>query len=171
MSSSETLSTIGIEAPSDFPRTPYEAIYSRVLNLQERAIFGFFVTGFSALDSLSYGLYVAGAVARSKDFPITVSALRRVSPESTQRRFAAIYPNGLPSSFAFVIDSKPYKAWKRGRARPLVQKLKVVAPSSPIHCHIGAVPANSALPTSWLLSHFRASKQIGQTMNRPPAFS
>jgi len=51
----------------------------------------------------------------------------------------------------------------------VVQKLKVVALSSPIHCHIGTVPPSSALPTSWPVSSFFSVKQIGQTRNVPPA--
>jgi hypothetical protein len=38
-----------------------------------------------------------------------------------------------------------------------------MAPSSPIHCHMGTVPPSSALSISWPLSSFLASKQMGQT--------
>jgi hypothetical protein len=36
MSGAQMLSTIGVSAPSDFPRTPYEAIYRRVLANRQR---------------------------------------------------------------------------------------------------------------------------------------
>lgn len=43
------------------------------------------------------------------------------------------------------------------------QYLKVVAASSPIHCHIGTVPCTSAPAMSRASSSCFALKQIGQT--------
>lgn len=60
--------------------------------IQEKDLFGFFVTGLSTLESLFYGLYAIASIIKPLYFPITTEKdLRSITHEKTTNKFKKHY--------------------------------------------------------------------------------
>jgi hypothetical protein len=58
--------------------------------IQEKALFAFFVTGYAAIESFSYALFAVGALLDQRTFPMsTPEQLKAVTPRRTLDKFAA----------------------------------------------------------------------------------
>jgi hypothetical protein len=86
-------------------------------HLQERALFGFFVTGLSALESASYALWMAGAMDKPAEFPIgTSAALQGITPGSTRDKYKSAYPGtSVTAKLEDLMASSQWQEWKELR--------------------------------------------------------
>ena len=77
--------------------------------VQEEALFGFFVTGYAVIESFSYALFALGAMLRHWDFPMQP---RRINPTSTQKKFATHFA-GTPveAALSALVTNSAYKQW------------------------------------------------------------
>jgi hypothetical protein len=138
----QRIATLGLEVPHDFAAGPYEAIHKRLtggayvtpvdeaftssdrteqsqteLYNQERELFGFFVTGWSAIESLCYALFAIGAMIDRKRFPIlTQKDMRTIEPgKTTSKYYSAFNKTLLTESLRKTTTSQEYKDWKEIR--------------------------------------------------------
>lgn len=64
------------------------------LFIQDRELFGFFVTELSTLESFCYAAYALGSLVRSTDFPIATNVDRKnICIALTATKFKNLYPN------------------------------------------------------------------------------
>jgi len=81
--------------------------------IQERELFGFFVTGLSTIESLCYSLYAIASILDQNNFPITERELRNVYPETVCLKFYDYYNNeNITNELKKLINSQNYKEWK-----------------------------------------------------------
>jgi hypothetical protein len=83
-------------------------------HVQERELFGFFVTGLSVLESIAYSVFVLCSMVNPQAFPIqTVQDRRRVSLGETEKRLQANFPSELltPEFHSCLADSN-FQQWK-----------------------------------------------------------
>lgn len=81
---------------------------------QEKALFGFFVSGFSVIESFCYGAFMVGALIDPLTFPIkTDKALKDINPNSTATAFSKSKLSGEPISslFAALFKHVSYEEW------------------------------------------------------------
>lgn len=81
--------------------------------IQERELFGFFVTGLAAIESLCYGLFAIGSMLNPADFPLqTAEDMKKVTPNETAAQFANIFPNERVSNLLRqVTNDQCFKDW------------------------------------------------------------
>lgn len=81
--------------------------------LQDKALFGFFSCGFSALECLCYSLYVIGAMIQPEKFPLTEKKeLKKVK----LKVFADIFENEFHSkTLQDIIKTEEYQQWSKIR--------------------------------------------------------
>jgi hypothetical protein len=78
--------TKSIQTHGDAPRQP-KRYY------QERNLFGFFVTGLSAIEATCYGLFAIASMLDDVSFPIKAPKNKRaINPEKTADRFRTAFP-------------------------------------------------------------------------------
>jgi hypothetical protein len=84
---------------------------------QERDLFGFFVTGLSAIECACYGLFAVGSWLKPNQFSFTTDADKRViNPERTLERFKFSFPNeSLTHALQQITDDQEYRNWKKAR--------------------------------------------------------
>lgn len=84
---------------------------------QERELFGFFVTGLAAIESLCYGLFAIGSMLDAQNFPIsTPRDMRSISPEKTAKQFAAAFPKeGITAALQQMRSAQDFRDWKEIR--------------------------------------------------------
>jgi hypothetical protein len=83
---------------------------------QERALFGFFVSGIAALDSFSFFLHFAAAHIRPTKFPTTFEQVRQVSLKSTAKAFGHEFSNEtMAHTINNLISDARFKEWERFR--------------------------------------------------------
>jgi hypothetical protein len=84
---------------------------------QERDLFGFFVTGLSAIECTCYGLFAIGSWLHPDNFSLTTDAdKRRVNPERTLEQFEIALPNeNLTRALQQITDDQEYHNWKKAR--------------------------------------------------------
>jgi len=82
--------------------------------IQERNLFGFFVSGLSTIESLLYGLYAIASIIMAEEFPIaTVKDLKSINPEKTKNKFKAHFTNQSITDFLKrLIDDRNHKDWR-----------------------------------------------------------
>ena len=104
--------------------------------IQDQRAFAFFVGGLSALEVTCYAIYAAGSIASPPHFPILLRQdLRRISPESTNERLKAAFPDDLLAKTVHAVVTDPmFQEWKRIR-NSLIHHC---APSRIINASIGA---------------------------------
>lgn len=104
---------------------------------QDTDLFGFFVNGLSALESLYYCLFAVGSRLSPTDFPfVTDKDLRRVEPTSVVSAFGTAYrSDALTVALQRVLAMPEYAEWKEVR-NVLAHR---VVPGRTIY--IGNVPA------------------------------
>ena len=92
-------------------QTPLERYY------QERDLFGFFVAGQSAIESLCYGLYAIASILRPDQFPIrTQKDLRAIKWNRTGQLYTSCFPGeGLTTGFDGLARSQEFTAWREQR--------------------------------------------------------
>lgn len=84
---------------------------------QEKWLFGFFANGLSTLESLCYALFAVGAVVRPQDFPfVGPDDWRRVTPSSTRKQFASVFPqDSLTNALEALLSSRELDEWREVR--------------------------------------------------------
>ena len=85
--------------------------------IQERELFGFFVTGWSAIESLFYALYAIGAMLNRQRFPIIrPEDMRAINPKNTASKFnKAFKSDPLTEVLRHTTSRQEYKDWKEIR--------------------------------------------------------
>ena len=85
--------------------------------LQERALFDFYSSGFSAFECAFYGLYAIGALISSEEFPLaTPSEQQQVSPSRTKDAFThAFAGDQILTTFAALFADSEYQRWREVR--------------------------------------------------------
>lgn len=86
-------------------------------NLQERCLFGFFVSGLAALESIYYGLFAVGALLNPAHFPLsTDNEMRAVNPRSTADHYFRVFPSeGITNVLLQLEQSQEFKDWREIR--------------------------------------------------------
>lgn len=83
---------------------------------EERALYGFFVTGQSAIESLFYGLYALASVLRSDKFPIRDQDPRNIKWDHTAQRFGSSFPGeALTGALTELAGSTEFEDWRKQR--------------------------------------------------------
>jgi hypothetical protein len=84
---------------------------------QERYLFGFFVSGVSAIESLCYGLCAIAWEAEPNIFSLaSLAEKRQVTPKWTQGRFCHHFPkDAITRELTTVLDSPEYVEWAQLR--------------------------------------------------------
>jgi hypothetical protein len=81
--------------------------------VQEEALFVFFVAGLSAIESLAYALYAMGAMLQPGHFPMsTEKHFRAIEPKFMQQKFATSFA-GTPVALAItaLVGDAAYTRW------------------------------------------------------------
>jgi hypothetical protein len=84
---------------------------------QERALFGFFVSGYSVLDSFSFFMYTAAAQIDPTHFPMQKPGhLQRISCKTIPGKFAKAFPGEeIATELARLIADPKFEEWDRLR--------------------------------------------------------
>lgn len=84
---------------------------------QERDLFGFFVTGLSAIECACYGLFAVGSMLYPNEFPFTTDTDRRkVSPVSTLKKYRKVSTTeGLVQVLQRITNERQYRNWMYAR--------------------------------------------------------
>jgi hypothetical protein len=109
--------TKAINEAADSRVTTDTALAFENKHVQERELFGFFVTGFSVLESIAYSVFALCSMVNAPAFPIqTVQDKRRVSLPETEKRLQANFPGELlTSDFQSCIGDAEFQQWKNIR--------------------------------------------------------
>src|SRR3712207_3499862 len=81
--------------------------------VQERELFGFFVTGLSAIESCCYSLFALGAMLNLQAFPlIELRQLKAITPHKTTEQFSTVFPNeAITTTLAGMRRDVTYVEW------------------------------------------------------------
>jgi len=81
--------------------------------VQERELFGFFVTGVAAIDSLCYSLFAIGAMLNLKEFTLSEPRqLKAITPRKTTEQFAHVFPTEvITTTLADLLHDAQYAEW------------------------------------------------------------
>jgi hypothetical protein len=84
---------------------------------QERDLFGFFVNGLAAIESLYYAVFAIGSMLEPVNFNVdTPQDLRSINPESTNSQFKKVFPEESFNTILSRVTSSPeFRAWKEVR--------------------------------------------------------
>jgi hypothetical protein len=84
---------------------------------QERALFGFFSSGFSTMESTFYGLFAIGAFITPTAFPLTTpKEQQQVSPKRTTEAFTnAFAGDPILQAFATLFADPSFQRWREIR--------------------------------------------------------
>ena len=84
---------------------------------QEPALFGFFVSGYSVLDSFSFFMHTAAAQIKPTHFPMQKPGhLKGISCKSTPKAFAKAFPNeAMTVALKSLIADQTFKDWDNYR--------------------------------------------------------
>ena len=84
---------------------------------QERELFGFFVTGLAAIESLCYGLFAIASMLDAQNFPITKpDHMRSINPEKTTKQFAVAFPEeDITAALQQMCTAQDFRDWKEIR--------------------------------------------------------
>ena len=107
----------------------HDAVYTESVNragvappveeryVQERELFGFFVTGLAVIESIAYGLFAVGAMLDAANFPmLTPSDMRRVSPKFTADKLTLAFPSeNIAAALNQVLVSQEFIDWSNAR--------------------------------------------------------
>jgi hypothetical protein len=82
--------------------------------IQERSLFGFFVSGLAALESFAFAAYMVGAMKKGTDFPIaTLKDLKHIEIKSTQQNYAKAFPQiRLTDELGKLLTDPKFKEWE-----------------------------------------------------------
>lgn len=95
-------------------KRPEKFSKSHEIYIQERELFGFFVSGLSVIDSTCYALFAVGSMLDVQTFPIATSDdKKKITSEMTADKFGSAFKSERISSvLRQLIDSKDYQEWK-----------------------------------------------------------
>ncbi len=81
---------------------------------QEQHLFGFFVNGLSAIESICYGLFAIASMENPAAFPMTTPEQKRaVKPKSTARGLSTHFPTeGVGGVLGALIATQDYEDWQ-----------------------------------------------------------
>jgi hypothetical protein len=98
---------IFIASISRFPQTHDE------YQVQEEALFVFFVAGYAVIESFSYALFALGAMRRANDFLMcTPDQLRAITPSLTRKKYAThFFATAVEQALSALLDDPTYKEW------------------------------------------------------------
>ena len=84
---------------------------------QEKLLFGFFSSGFSALESVFFELFVLGAYVAPEAFPLdTPKDRQQVTPKRTVDRFREVFPNDpIIEAFDGVFEDAGFQGFREVR--------------------------------------------------------
>jgi hypothetical protein len=84
---------------------------------QDRELFGFFVTGLSAIESTCYGLFAIGSILDRNNFSFETEKHRRnANTASTVKQFAETFCNySVTIALQAITRQQEYKDWKKVR--------------------------------------------------------
>jgi hypothetical protein len=131
---------------------------------QERDLFAFFVTGFSALESFCFAMFFVGSFIQPNKFRTgTVDDLRKINATATAGRLISVFPDvGLGQALRDVHDCDESKEWRNLRnllvhrtapGRHIFASLKEPAGVPQQSSTWGGIPIDENLTTSrrtWL---------------------
>jgi uncharacterized Zn finger protein (UPF0148 family) len=102
---------------------------------QERAVFAFFATGLSAIDTFCYSLYAIGSMVDPQEFPIAKKKhLRNITPNNTNKKYNNRFgADTISVLLQAVIDDSTYKEWRKIRN----DLIHCSAPGRLIHLSVG----------------------------------
>jgi hypothetical protein len=75
--------------------------------IQENALFGFFVSGVSAIECLFFSIYCMASFINTKSFPVMKANELRFDPENVTTRFNISFPNDALSSCMTNFQANP----------------------------------------------------------------
>lgn len=82
----------------------------------ERMLFGFFMSGFSCIESFFFSVHALGAYYSKTDFGISNDDLQGVNPKKVTEKYEKLWPHyGLTISMRSLIGSPEYGRWKKIR--------------------------------------------------------
>jgi hypothetical protein len=112
---------------------------------QDRELFGFFVTGLSAIESTYYGLFAVDAILAPNSFPIaTEQHMRNADMRKTIQLYTEVFPNdSITAALRSISGQKEFRDWKDIR-NTLGHRIN---PGRKIYASIGG-PAKT---TEWML--------------------
>jgi len=129
--------TRSIESAGDSPPFPERYV-------QERELFGFFVNGLAAIESLCYALYAIGSLLRPELF---ARPPRAINLKSTLTALRGAFPeNTIGAILEGVAEDARYREWKT--LRDILAHR--VAPTREFFVHIGR---EAQPPAQWRVSH------------------
>src|SRR5690349_19281241 len=80
---------------------------------QERALFGFFVSGLACIESLSFAIHAIGAFYQSKLFGLDAGSLKNISPERLASSLNATWPaTEVATTVQSLISDEVLRRWK-----------------------------------------------------------
>jgi hypothetical protein len=84
---------------------------------QDRELFGFFVTGLSAIESAYYGLFGVGSILDPTNFPLSTDKnMRNATTTRTVQRFTAAFTNeSVTATLRRITTQQEYSDWKDAR--------------------------------------------------------
>jgi hypothetical protein len=85
--------------------------------IQQRELFGFFVTGFSCIESFCYALFAIGAILEPTKFPfVTPKEKKEVSWKKTINNYEGAFPNEeLTILLSKLEENEKFKEWRTVR--------------------------------------------------------
>jgi len=85
--------------------------------VQERELYGFFVTGFSVIESFCHGMFAIGSILKPEKFPfVTPDDKRKVSPEVTADKFGKVFSGeSITTALHSMRRSQDFRDWKNMR--------------------------------------------------------
>lgn len=81
---------------------------------QERDLYGFFVSGLSAIESFCYGLFAIASMQDAMNFPIISAQDKRlIKPRRTAQRFASSFPReDVTKALEDLVNDQNHDEWK-----------------------------------------------------------
>jgi hypothetical protein len=106
--------TIAINESADSRISTDTALAFENKHVQERELFGFFVTGLSVLESIAYSVFALCSMVNAQAFPMqTAQDRRRVGLAETEKRLLANFPGEqLTNDFRYCLDDTEFQQWK-----------------------------------------------------------
>ncbi|KAF0145292.1 MAG: hypothetical protein FD156_1123 [Nitrospirae bacterium] len=85
--------------------------------LQERELFGFFITGLAAIESFYYGIFAIASMIKNVDFPFTTATdFQKVKPIRTAEKFQSSFKHeDIANILQQVINTPEFTEWNEIR--------------------------------------------------------
>ena len=127
---------------------------------QERALFGFFVSGLACLESFAFALHAIAAYYRPESFGLSDGHLRAIGPKAVADALQSAWPGALVSRITNeLVKDDTFRTWKDIRN---VLGHRVVPPR-----HITASPGSGIRSTWGLANQFLDRDEPLEAVARP----